>query len=310
MGKHFDTLVELLNKGHITDSDGPELYGYLCDAVKESAVFGFPLLSEEIRPQSSQDLLTYSHYVGEYVTLSQERGNLLLAPYPVTAVEDSTSVVLFESSGPKECIITVCEESNDNPNPELQGVHLQVGRVTLNNIDEAADFNMDVGPIYDATWRNGEKYVRPLFTQAESQATSDRLGTCAMAAMQQIIYISDPGNFILKQENNGSKKMNKKKRGCKKQRKTQIRPHFTIHSRDELVRILRGEIGADERVPHPVRGHWRFFKDPKYRLKATHVGQHWRGLGDVSGKNGIHYEVLLKTDFGELTSASQHKAKT
>ncbi|MBT7928375.1 hypothetical protein HN682_00465 [Candidatus Peregrinibacteria bacterium] len=309
MGRHFDTLVELLNKGKLNPKEDSEVHSYLCAAVDEAALFEFPILSEEIRPTSNQDLVTYSNYLREYVTLSQERDHLLLAPYPVTAIEDPDSVVIFESEGRDSCIITILEDSRGNTDSKPEEVRLQIGTVNFKEIDDEAHFKMKVEPIYDVVWKDERKYIQPLNTMGVVRATADRLGTCAMAAMQQIIYISDPGNFILKRESNASRKQGQKRKGCKKQRKTVIRPHYTLHSREDLVRILKGESTSIERAPHPVRGHWRHFANPKYTLKVTHVSQHWRGEGITEGNNGMNYEVLLKTDFGELTPASEYKAK-
>jgi len=319
MGRHFDRLVELLNKGHINEQDRPStftgFYSYLCEVVESAAVFDFPLLSQHIQPELEKDRAEYTSYLRTYLDMSQEEGTFLFTPFPVTAVEDSDSVVIFESRGLSGCRITRCMDATDREDMPGLDTMVQTGESTLHSIRDDGKYEMAATPLNVLCWNESKKYDNLLHGERLiGEATQDIL-TCSFAAIQQIIYFMDPETFILETESKQSKSMvlryEGKKKNCKKQRKTAVRPKFTIHSQKDLTLILGGEMTTGDTPLHIVKGHWRRtgILNPQGRKIWKPISQYNRGVGSVEDLHGNTYEVHLKTAPGELTPASEYKAK-
>ncbi len=323
MGRHFDKLVELVNKGHVDESWSPpafrEFYPYLCAAMEEAALFDFPILSEDILPQIGKSPQEYAEYLRNYVGQSRQQGDLVLAPFPVTAVEDSDSVVIYESITANRCRIIRSMEMGGRDDTSLDGTFIEFGETELLSIEDDSSMKVLSHPIYyGVVDRKGRTRIkRAPLDQQELQEIGRDLTQSTMAVMKQIMYIMDPENFILRSESNQSKAIARgrkkpKNRGCKKQKKTAVRPHFTIHSQRDLTRILTGERRNNETPLHPVRGHWRRVGEPNIQGEKEWrlISQYWRGEGRIDGRHGMDYEVFLKTGFGNLTPASEYKSKS
>ena len=125
----------------------------------------------------------------------------------------------------------------------------------------------------------------------------------AVAYMEQLIYIMDPENFIIRKESNQSIHETRKASLNPKRdqfRKTVIRPHYICLNEKELTDFLLDNSKEKEpRAFHPVRGHWRNLISDYYKNKRGQkifIEQYFRGKSNITGKDGWHYQVLIKTD--------------
>lgn len=301
MGKHFDSLVDVMKSGlpqeyHTEAKIGLDVNRYLDKLGSNSwALFDFPLRSEQILPHSKRDKQEYHDYLKNYFQMSKEFGTFLATPYDKTAIEDPYSVVFMDYHHGSTYTCTTIENSTTNGNG--QDVTINIGTVRVEDI-VPPPLMFYVSPIYSVRV-NGTAVEIPVDRQPGLGALQHDLANSALAYIQETVYIEDPANFIVKKENNAFLKgrgRGRSKNG-KKMRKTIMRPHFTILSEADLSSFLNGE-SKEPRVIHPVRGYWRTFSE-KFRHvqgKTIRIKQYMRGSGKIEGKNGWHYQVMIKDD--------------
>ena len=92
MGIHFDGLVELLNKGHITKEKvkkiTPDLHTWLSNVVEQAALINFPMNAEEIFKDADKETVDLDKYYMDYFDLSRQNDRFMITPYDTTAIED------------------------------------------------------------------------------------------------------------------------------------------------------------------------------------------------------------------------------
>jgi hypothetical protein len=310
MGKHFDALVDLIKNNIINDDDrfkadrksmeSLSVKQYLGRLVKKAALFDFPLNSEEIFPKSGKDFSEYVKYVQDYFDLSQQNGIFMLMPFQNTAIEDKVSVVFFDNLEDNEYRITAC---NTGPPPVGPGTNLTtliIGDTALKKPDINFEFKMKTIILFDTSIKDG---VRIDHNNLLYHTTVPKdLATATASYIEQLIYIMDPENFIIRKENNASisqkkfigQKGKKNKKGISY--KTIMRPHYICLSEEGVKEFLQNE-SKEPRPAHAVRGHWRRLMSEKFVNKKGQIisiSQYWTGEGKVEGKNGWNYEVYIK----------------
>ena len=95
-----------------------------------------------------------------------------------------------------------------------------------------------------------------------------------------------------------------RKRTRRLPRKTIMRPHYIILSEGD-TRTFLSEESKVPRAPHPVRGHWRNLRSPKYIRKQgqrIYIKQYFTGEGNNQGENGWHYQVMVKEGLDKVVA--------
>jgi len=295
MGKHFDSLIEVLKGDFIKNDEyfaGHNVKSYMNKVIKQAALFEFPLCAEEIFPKSGKDDEGYGRYLDDYFDMSAKYGRHFITPFKLTAIEDSKSSISLENIGENRYIVTSCMKLEDGIKA-LTGGTLRIDR----NLGIFPTFvESEMYPVYI----KDNKRVSMPEAIIPKREIGEELVSGAVAFIEQMIYIMDPENFIVQKESNQSIKASQKIASNKKYdvypRKTAIRPHYVCINEDELKKFLSRE-SKEPRPFHPVRGHWRKLISEYYVNKkgqTIFIEQHFSGKGYVDGKNGWHYQVLLK----------------
>ena len=319
MGIHFDALVEF-TKRHVNseDSVGTSMnYGEtssvkenLEEMVRGAALFEFPLLAEEIIPESGKAGTQYAAYLRDYFDLSQENGSFLVMPFKITAIEDEGSVVILQHSYDNTYLITTARSTQLSLSP-LDAVFYG-GAVTLQKPRLSGKHSLQIRPFFDYDVRQGRQLN--LAEEMYDGKLQRLVVKDYISFIQQLVYIMDPENFIIRKESEGSKKHGAKKKKSKKRtkilRKTTMRPHYVCSSA-EGTRQYFAQGAKDSYPPHPVRGHWRQLVSERYKRmkgKKIFVPQYWTGRGNMEAE-GWSYQVMIKSEFGKLAPYDQQKPK-
>ena len=306
MGKHFDALVEITRKHFpqgLTTKYIPDVKGYLEDLLTQAALFEFPLKSEEVRPASNNP--EYDKYLRDYFDMSGQYGQVLLTPFPRTAIEDPESVVILDHIKDNEYILTSCVSERD-PVGLIEVV--QCSHIFLNKPNENGMFRIRAAHQCTASALDGQlqRHSQEDWTRV---INGSRQGIVkdVIAYVEQTVYIMDPQNFIIRNEHKESllqdRRLHKSrnrtgKRKDKLLRKTIVRPHYTCLSEKDTRTFLQDR-SKEPRPAHPVRGHWKTLVSERFSRKQGQrifVAQYFTGQGQAEGKNGWAYEVMIKED--------------
>jgi len=312
MGKHFDALVEFasrhIEKGELSTQFIPDVKDYLDDIVNKAALFEFPLRAEEIFPKSGKDDEEYFRYLDDYFNMSKQYGIFFVTPFPITAVEDDISVVIMDNIGDNKYLITIgMANTSKMENRIIDSSVVTCGYVELEPpIKEALVRGIAMTQYFGATSENKRTYLG----QKGFRGINQDMETSMAAYIEQIIYIMDPENFIIRKESTQSIKQKEKSRKKKRKRifkKTIMRPHYICLSEEDTKNFLRSE-SKEPRAAHPVRGHWRRLMSERYKNKRgqrIYVRQYFTGEGKLEAKGGWNYEVMVKEDLNKITPYSK-----
>lgn len=303
MGRHFDGLVDLIKK-EIQQADQSngliDINTHLRRIVDKFALFEFPLRKDEIRPKSGKDSAEYHRYLQDYMALSQQFGKFMGTPFEKMGIEDPDSVVFMEQF--PGCRFNEYRVTNFYVSHGESRQMLQVADVDVTDTPEISCFKFDVRPIYQASifpWHIDEIILQD---DAVYLSVAEDITNAALAFIQENVYIEDPLNFIIEKESNASRAESKKRdlkpHKERKPRKTIMRPHYIIRSEEDTTSFFRSESKDKEPVMiHTVRGHWKTLISEKYKKckgKKIEIAQYYRGQGEIEGRNGLNYRVLLK----------------
>jgi len=304
MGKHFDALVDIIN----TQIDEKEIFRsevhtppvkqYLTDIVRRTSLFEFPLRAEQIFPRTGKAFSEYIAYIQDYFDLSRQFGSEFLTPFKITGVEDEHSVVILHNLGDIYRVIYCGVNLMDL---EPNNVALYCGEAKVNKPDNTFHFSTEINPSYFLTLAGGIRDVYDLDSEDLYVLTSKDLMQAVISYMEQVIYIMDPENFIIRKESNASIKERKRQLRSGRMdllRRTHMRPHYICLDLEETRAFLVGE--SKEPFPaHPVVGHWRKLMSERYRNmkgQSIFISQYFTGEGKVIARGGWNYEVWLKKD--------------
>lgn len=330
----------------------PSARQYLESIVRRAALFEFPLCPNEILEQTGKSTKEYADYMADYFGLSARYGASLLLPFKVTSVEDAQSVLMLDYKGDNRYVFTeYFSLPGDADSAPLACSHVRLGKFDSAScaLDVDVDFQFACrtgpkGPVLmrpvegartmfelqlfmrhaeiPAAHNDDNKSItacknRHLAYESASEVPSGRrlldvpvgyLGT----AIEQLVYIMDPENFIIRKESNLSIQRREKdtRKGSAARaplRKTVIRPHYICLSAEDTASFLQSESKVP-RPAHPVRGHWRRLMSEKFTHKhgqTIFVRQYFTGEGKIEGRDGWHYEVMVKEDPTRLVPYSQ-----
>jgi len=138
----------------------------------------------------------------------------------------------------------------------------------------------------------------------------DVLTTHTISCIEQIIYITDPLNFIIKKEHKqslGFEKQGKSKKPV--MRRTILRPHYICVSEEDAKEVLSSN-SADPRPAHPVRGHWRTLMSDRFVNKkgsSIFIKQYFTGQGLVEGLDGYTYQIMIKESPTQLVAYNNNQ---
>ena len=118
-GQHYNTLVHILNKGYIKGGEkagGLSNVGeYLHKIVEKCFLITLPIESEGIFSITDKSKNEFLDDVLDFFDLSEEYGELILTPFPITAIEDKESLVILDKNHNGNCIVTMCYNLKQNP---------------------------------------------------------------------------------------------------------------------------------------------------------------------------------------------------
>jgi hypothetical protein len=303
MGKHFDTLVNIINT-HVSREEfyrKRTLQEHLKDLVNRSALFEFPMNSKEIRPRSGLDSKDYDKYLEDYFALSQKNGQFLAMPFKVTAVEDPVSVVLLAniSDGKYHAVYCYSGSTPDGNMAVMTGMDIELMDPREGKIYFRPNISNDAYQIHTLNGR-AINPMNQVNLQLFKLISREDLTTNVVCAIEEIIYIMDPKNFIIRKESPESKRIfelgKKRKAPLRNMRKTVMRPHYICLSEEDTKDFLT-DVSREPRAAHPVKGHWRTLASDRYVNKkgqTIYVRQYFTGQGKIEGLNGWTYEVMVK----------------
>jgi len=318
MGKYFDSLVEILKKGALNGEEsmrfdkGFNVRSYLEKVVTRSALFDFPLNSEEIFPKTGKDVIEYNRYLADYFSMSKQYNKNLIMPFKITTIEDKMSAVSLENVENNQYMLVY---SIGSP-LEKDGKSIEESNVVCSKLkildvyDDSGNIPLLIEDFCSIHMLDGVKLsanMHPMIGEDYSRRLNEDIVKSAVAYIEQLVYIMDPANFIIREESNQSKaigrKMNPKKQNSFF-RKTVIRPHYVCLNESETKDFLSDQ-SKEPRPFHPVRGHWRNFISDRYIHKKGQkifIEQFFRGKSQIAGKNGWNYNVLVKESPIDLVS--------
>lgn len=321
MGRHFDTLVEIVKdimpdneQSHVVDASGksvlPNAKDYLRKLIRRAALFEFPLKAEEIFPRTGKDAHDYNLYLKDYFTMSQEYGHVFITPFPLTAVEDTDSVVFLNHLVDDEYRVTFCRhDQSTEKDPEI--VTIAIGDLNLKPPSESGRFEIPVAAIYSFHALNGIMVQSILGVGKEGfKFASQDLLTATISYLEEMIYIMDPENFIIYKESNESVKQRQREIRSKRTDilyKTRMRPHYICLSEGETRHLLLGQ-SKEPRPAHPVKGYWKKLMSPRFVNKQGQkifVSQYFTGQGRVMAYGGLNYQVMVKQGPTRIVPYSQ-----
>lgn len=323
MGKHFDSLVELVrsaSKAKVKYPSIPQMPDFVAnleDIVKDAALFEllFPphLLAGD---KNSEEYIRYLH---DYFNESEKAGSFFLTPFPVTAIEYQKAVYILKSIHKNEYILISCSCGDDESIEKVQkdsGLPLNgprpvlamIGKVRIQRPVEPGSAQMIIDVKNLASLMSFGETVKVLDQTVLDG--NDRKSEMAMVEstiefMQGILYIMDPENFILRKESNQAIKLQEKKQTKNRQsmlKKTILRPHYICLSEEDVSDFLKNT-AKEPRPAHPVRGHWRHLMSEKFRNKkgqTIFIRQYFTGQGKIQSSGGWTYQVMIKPEFGKV----------
>jgi len=291
MGRHFDTLVELIK---VAPESSRWLYPkeYYASLLAKTALFEFPMGAQEILPGTGKDQTQYNKYLGEYFDISHQYGKEFITPFDTTGIEDPDSVVILEPRS-KGFRATLCYDSSSL-------VLLATADVTIDRPDENGKILVTTVPLYSLSYLEGVKL--PNNTMCDNRegvnCAAQDFTTATISFLEEVVYIMDPANFIIEKETTQSRKLRERGKQHNKPAKTVMRPHYICLSEEDTRNFLR-DTAKEPRPAHPVRGHWRSLLSPRYVNKQgqrIYIQQYFTGNGSIEGVGGWSYQVFVKED--------------
>lgn len=328
MGKHFDSLVDLVRKeskqierieNRIPEMAGkPSLVEILRDFMKKGALFDFDLPQlPNYLPMPENEKRSSKEYMADFFAVCKEHGSLVKTPFPVTFIEDYRGVACLSDLGGDKYLLFTYVDVNEAPKNDEKDLSEVSGIMGAAYAPATRDKDIEgwqFTPILGAHISKTGRFYSALPKQ-EDALRSD-LWETFVGYLWETAYIMDPSNFIIERESSQSRKMREEARTAKKKKKrvldgmlkkTVLRPHYVAASEEDTKQFFR-EQSDEPRAPHPVRGHFRTYKSDRYKLmrgKTRYIPQYFTGKGKFTGQNGFHYEVLLKKDFDKLVPYSK-----
>jgi len=295
MGKHFDSMIEFVKEmGYGERADPvPSVKKCLEDLARDAVLFEFPLKAEEVFARTGKTPPEYGAYMRDYFDLSERHGSFFLTPFPLTAVEDDVSVVFMQHQKDGKYLLASCRNM-DSAGSKSRVVYF--GNIQMKKPDASGTW-AEVTPYYFAHILNGVRLPFPKGAMADALCTD--IHSDARAYVEQVIYLMDPANFIIRKENKASRKFYDKpahKRPAHFIPKSVMRPHYICLSEQDTREFLQNS-SREPRAAHPVRGHWRNLVSEKWTHKkgqTIFVKQYFTGEGRIEGINGWTYEVMVK----------------
>jgi len=336
MGDYFDGLVDKLKDFehrrtplHTFEMDlgleNPPRY--LEHLVRDSSLFELPFSSTEIFSRFKGDKAAFCDALGGYMGLSQQHGRFFITPFPLTAIEDDESVVFLDYQGgatfrttslrweKKRRSLAHSDTAKGSKYPAKN--ILFSGDVTIREIENTGPENigvrMAIAPLYFHMGAPDKIDVPAHERETLPQDMIRDLSRATMMGMEQIVYIMDPRNFIIRLETNAyrttQERLAKRGKANTKLSKTVDRPVYRVLSRKELLN-LGAQSSLDGVCFHPVEGYPRTLRSDVFKNmkgQTIYIPQHFKGEGTFAAeKGGLNYEVYIKLSPVNIVPFSQY----
>lgn len=296
MGKHFDNLINL-TKSNI-ETDGRRLKHprkYLESLLRRASLFDLPYDVNATRPECADDNEAYARYVNDYIQLSHQYGVFLALPYDVIAIEDFGGLIVFDTKGPNQYRMTSSITTSIPQETHCVFISdLELSLAETGNVRSVTDMQ------YGYVIIEGEEIPSDVVLSSEMFSENvSKVSRLFNHFIQDLIYIMDPDNFIIRKEHKQAQRYREKQaRGKGKLAKTIMRPHYVCYSEEDTKEFLQ-DVAKEPRPAHPVRGHWRRLISEKFinkRGQRIFIKQYFTGEGEIEGKEGWNYQVFVKED--------------
>lgn len=319
MGKHFDNLVDVVKKQlpkHACNPAARSLETNLSRLVAETALWDFPIHSNEVFPRSGKDMDGYMRYISEHFERSREADLFFAMPFQqLTAIEDLDSVVFLETAE-NHFNVTSARLTSVSLGGEEQSLYeVLAGQVEVQGISRSGLVMRAVPDYFMHILGDGRFTAETPRDPVLCRAMATDLSQAAQSAVEEVVYIMDPENVVLLKETNQYRR-NQRKNGNGKDRKplkktTDRRVYVCVPEHDfrELYRT------SEERaIPiHRVPAHWRTYSSKRYteRIRGTRqlIQEYLRGNGKLTCPGGEHYQVMLRTGMTDYTPIEHLSAK-
>ncbi len=278
MGKHFDTLVDIVKKEDDVDD--------IKKMIMNAKLFEFPFSSSTVRDMTDMEMGEFVEYFNDYMELSKQNNSQIFFPFKTMAIEDEESVVIVRNNKEGNYDFINCSRGlADTPS-------ITKGEVEVKDrMESSGQLPMNVKII-----ENIAKYNIPDNDDFYKALAFDG-GQAFLSFVKELVYIMDPSRFILSKESNASIKQKQKKSKRNMMLKTVMRPHFIFVEKEDMKRFLSEE-SKEPFTAHPVAGHWRRLRSERYKNMQNQVitvRQYWKGDGNIIGRNGWNYHAYIKT---------------
>jgi hypothetical protein len=301
MGKHFDTLVDLIKDEmpKLLKNNPQELSKWRW-LIQNAVLFEMPLRAQDIKPATGKDQEQYDKYFIEFFKMCEGYDKRILMPFNAMAVEDTDSVVFMDAVN-KDTYRVASFARHGKPEFQTDFCNATTGIMQINMPTDKAMLPMAANNMLFYQFSDLGASVVPFWEMSgrHQDMVLHDYQTNAMSCIEQIIYIQDPENWIIRKENKQSQIFDaKSKERIKKDflRKTIMRPHCVVLSDEDMKDMLSNE-AKEPRPAHPVRGHWRKLLSERYvnmKGKTIFIEQYFTGQGKVDAKNGWTYQVMVK----------------
>ena len=275
------------------------LFDKLCGLAERCFGEGVTRLLRKARlfhlPGKAEDILP-SHYTDEQVEFMRER---FFLPFPITAVEDAESCVLFENINSEELGIgvrrRVAEIVSVDVGDVLPGAQYLVTFSYLNEINVNNTGNLISGnaQLFFITDDKKVFMERKDLPESMVEAVTEHALNNSMRALEEIMLFNTPDRFILE-----TSVVRPRKNHSKKVLRTGERPIYTILRPNAIRQQMHLPEPTGEKIsraPHDRRAHEKvlrseFFKDARW--KRIHIPAMWVGPSE-SEVGGKRYRVML-----------------
>lgn len=288
MGKHFDTLVDIV-KTRIRDTDSsndvydtknriPNIKQYLLDIIQRASLVELPINAEELLVRSGQVKRTYSKKISDYFDLSEKLGCHIHLPFEVTAIEDRESVVVVEHLYGVTCRVSGGREDLFE---ERKYISFFIGEVDFSKPKQFPKL-FPVLPLYCFLIENGERKPDKFFLDLKIRKwVADDVISSAVSYTEQLVYIMDPENMLLEKQ-----KIDQTGKDVTGLEKTNRKVHYLCVNFTDALELL-GE--KKQSIYIPTEGPERFLYNQRTLIEKIVAGN-----GRTITPDGWHLRLMVK----------------
>lgn len=152
MGQHYNVLLELLDKGLVTDGEKinrKPVQEYISDVVKKSELMELSFQSPDVIDLLDKTDKQYDDFLKSFLKKSHRHYKAILMPHNITALEDEDSVVIVENKGLLSFNLINCCSGKPMHGVDDNEINLFCVELSLMPLSNNKMFTMGVNPVYN-----------------------------------------------------------------------------------------------------------------------------------------------------------------